>query len=211
MLTAVSQGCADVGVCYRAAGAEGGTALAVCRRCPRRCRRAGASCGWRGCLRAPQRRRCSPRTTLIAELFHGGFWLLIASFFGFGLLLAFTPCVLPMMPILSGIIVGARPAPDARCTALLLSAAYVLGMAITYALAGVAAGLSGAHAVGGAAESVGARRVSRRSSWRWRCRCSASTNCSCRVALQIAAGRSPAAGCTAGISPACSRWACCRR
>jgi thiol:disulfide interchange protein DsbD len=79
----------------------------------------------------------------VAALFHGSFWWLIASFFGFGLLLALTPCVLPMIPILSGIIVG-RSQPLARAHALMLSGAYVLGMALTYALAGVAAGLSGA-------------------------------------------------------------------
>jgi thiol:disulfide interchange protein DsbD len=80
---------------------------------------------------------------LIAELFRGETWLLIASFFGFGLLLSFTPCVLPMVPILSGIIVG-RGHHLTRGHGLLLSGAYVLGMAITYALAGVAAGYSGA-------------------------------------------------------------------
>src|SRR5690606_36566042 len=80
---------------------------------------------------------------LIAELFHGDAWLLILSFFGFGLLLAFTPCVLPMVPILSGIIIG-QGKHMTRSRGLLLSAAYVLGMAITYTLAGIAAGLSGA-------------------------------------------------------------------
>ncbi len=80
----------------------------------------------------------------IAALFKGGsFWLVIASFFGFGLLLALTPCVFPMIPILSGIIVGhGQHLTKGRTFAL--SLAYVLGMAITYALAGVAAGLSGA-------------------------------------------------------------------
>lgn len=79
----------------------------------------------------------------IARLFSGGnFWVVLASFFGFGLLLAFTPCMLPMIPILSGIIVG-RGHELRRAQAFVLSLAYVLGMAITYALAGVAAGLSG--------------------------------------------------------------------
>ena len=72
----------------------------------------------------------------------GGAWGLIAAFFGFGLLLAFTPCMLPMIPILSGIIVG-HGAHATRRHAVLLSAAYVLGMALTYAAAGVAAGLAG--------------------------------------------------------------------
>ncbi len=79
----------------------------------------------------------------VGQLFaQGNRWVLVAAFFGFGLLLAFTPCMLPMIPILSGIIVG-RGNPLTRRHALGLSAIYVLGMAITYALAGVAAGLAG--------------------------------------------------------------------
>jgi len=79
----------------------------------------------------------------IARLFKGGnFWLIISFFFGAGLLLAFTPCVFPMIPILSGIIVG-RGHKITHMHAFILSLAYVLGMAITYAAAGVAAGYSG--------------------------------------------------------------------
>lgn len=77
------------------------------------------------------------------RLFAGGStWALVAAFFGFGLLLAFTPCMLPMIPILSGIIVGQGHTMTRR-QALGLSAVYVLAMAITYAAAGVAAGLAG--------------------------------------------------------------------
>ena len=79
----------------------------------------------------------------IRQLFmRGSVWALVAAFFGFGLLLAFTPCMLPMIPILSGIIAG-QGQHMTRRHALGLSSAYVLGMAITYALAGVAAGLAG--------------------------------------------------------------------
>jgi len=81
--------------------------------------------------------------TRIARLFKGGsFWLIVSSFFGAGLLLALTPCVFPMIPILSGIIVG-RGHKITRMHAFTLSLAYVLGMAVTYAAAGVAAGFSG--------------------------------------------------------------------
>ncbi|AYH42131.1 protein-disulfide reductase DsbD [Azoarcus sp. DN11] len=68
--------------------------------------------------------------------------LVLLSFFGFGLLLAFTPCMFPMIPILSGIIVG-HGHNISRGRAFMLSLVYVLGMAVTYAAAGVAAGLSG--------------------------------------------------------------------
>jgi thiol:disulfide interchange protein DsbD len=79
----------------------------------------------------------------IADVFkQGNFWLIISFFFGAGLLLAFTPCVFPMIPILSGIIVGHGNRITHR-HAFLLSLAYVIGMSVTYAAAGVAAGLSG--------------------------------------------------------------------
>jgi thiol:disulfide interchange protein DsbD len=79
----------------------------------------------------------------MAALLKGGnFWIIISFFFGAGLLLALTPCVFPMIPILSGIIVG-RGDKITHKHAFLLSLAYVLGMAVTYALAGVAAGLTG--------------------------------------------------------------------
>jgi thioredoxin:protein disulfide reductase len=81
-------------------------------------------------------------TDQVAGLFKGSFWIVLASFFGFGLALSFTPCVFPMIPILSGIIVG-QGANATRMHTFLLSVAYVMGMAITYSAAGVGAGLSG--------------------------------------------------------------------
>ncbi|MEQ1589189.1 MAG: protein-disulfide reductase DsbD [Gallionella sp.] len=79
----------------------------------------------------------------IAQLFKSGnFWLIVSFFFGAGLLLSLTPCVFPMIPILSGIIVG-RGHKITKMHAFILSAAYVLGMAVTYAAAGIAAGFSG--------------------------------------------------------------------
>ena len=72
----------------------------------------------------------------------GSFWLVVGTFFVIGLGLSLTPCVFPMIPILSGIIVG-HGQQVTRRKGFLLSLAYVLGMAVTYALAGVAAGMSG--------------------------------------------------------------------
>lgn len=63
--------------------------------------------------------------------------LIILSFLGLGLLLSFTPCVLPMLPVLSGIILGQRRALNSVKT-FSLSLAYVLGMAVTYMFAGIA-------------------------------------------------------------------------
>ncbi|MDZ7668777.1 MAG: protein-disulfide reductase DsbD [Gammaproteobacteria bacterium] len=69
--------------------------------------------------------------------------LALALFFLGGIALAFTPCVLPMVPILSSIIVG-ESATITRGRAFSLSLAYVLGMAFTYALFGTVVGLFGA-------------------------------------------------------------------
>ena len=69
-------------------------------------------------------------------------WLTIAVFFGAGLLLTFTPCVLPMIPILSSIIVGSGEKIGTG-RAFTLSLVYVLAMALTYTIAGVLIGLSG--------------------------------------------------------------------
>ena len=69
-------------------------------------------------------------------------WLVLITFFAFGMLLAFTPCVFPMVPILSGIIAGQGDQITAR-RAFVLSLVYVLAMAFTYTVAGVVAGLFG--------------------------------------------------------------------
>jgi thiol:disulfide interchange protein DsbD len=131
-LVVTSQGCADVGVCYIPMDSKASIRMASFAAPP-----AGAPL-------AP-----APGFTAqisdfeAARLFEsGGPLLVLASFLGFGLLLAFTPCVLPMIPILSGIIAG-EGKDLGKLRALLLSLAYVLGMALAYAIAGVAAAWSG--------------------------------------------------------------------
>lgn len=68
----------------------------------------------------------------------------IVSFFGYGLLLAFTPCVFPMFPILSGIIIG-QGKKISRSRAISLSLSYIISMALTYAVLGVVAALLGVN------------------------------------------------------------------
>ena len=85
---------------------------------------------------------------IAAALISGNRWLVILSLFGAGLLLTFTPCVLPMVPILSSIIVGQgvdRRSGVTTRRAFMLSLVYVLAMALTYTVAGVLAGLFGAN------------------------------------------------------------------
>lgn len=71
-------------------------------------------------------------------------WLALLGFFGAGLLLAFTPCVLPMIPILSGLIAGQGTRLGTQ-RALLLSLVYVVANALVFTAAGVVAGLVGAN------------------------------------------------------------------
>lgn len=68
--------------------------------------------------------------------------MLLLIFFGLGILLAFTPCVLPMLPILTGIIVGQKKHATTK-RAFLLSLTYVLGMALAYSFAGMLAAVAG--------------------------------------------------------------------
>ncbi len=84
----------------------------------------------------------SEQDRFAAMLASGKIWLIVLSFLGLGLLLAFTPCVFPMIPILSSIIVGQGKSVSTS-RAFGLSLAYVLAMAVTYTVAGVVVGLSG--------------------------------------------------------------------
>lgn len=128
-LNITSQGCADIGVCYppqkQAVSLELPDPASVPVAAP-----------------AP----AGDESGRIAQLLNNAnLWLVAASFFGFGLLLSLTPCVFPMIPILSGIIVGSGRNGHgvSHLRGFALSLAYVFGMATTYAGAGIAAGLTG--------------------------------------------------------------------
>lgn len=129
-LETTSQGCADAGVCYPPQRQTVDVTLPDPAGVP-----AGSA--------APASASAGDESGLIADtLKHAGFWTILAFFFVAGLGLSLTPCVFPMIPILSGIIAG-QGHKATRGRALALSLAYVLGMALTYAAAGIAAGLTG--------------------------------------------------------------------
>lgn len=86
----------------------------------------------------------SRQDQIAKSLLTGNTAMVVLGFFGFGLLLCLTPCVLPMLPILSGIIVGQGQGITPR-RAFVLSLVYVLAMAATYTAAGIMAGLLGAN------------------------------------------------------------------
>lgn len=86
----------------------------------------------------------SETDSITQNLAEKSFFINVLIFFGLGLLLAFTPCVFPMIPILSGIIAGQSQLSAWR--GFSLSLVYVLGMALTYTALGVAMALLGAEA-----------------------------------------------------------------
>jgi len=132
VLEVTFQGCADAGVCYMPVQQTISFDLS------------DKSFTWWGLTSASDNSTpfISEQDSIAASLGGRSLWLIILSFLGFGLLLAFTPCVFPMIPILSGIIIG----QGARLTtqrAFVLSLGYVLASAVTYTIFGVLAGLFG--------------------------------------------------------------------
>ena len=128
-LNVTSQGCADAGVCYPPQTQTVSVELPAPGSVPDA---SGATVAVDG-----------DESGKIADtLKHAGFWASLAFFFVAGLGLSLTPCVFPMIPILSGIIAG-QGHKISRGRGFALSLTYVLGMAVTYAAAGVAAGMTG--------------------------------------------------------------------
>ncbi len=85
------------------------------------------------------------KTDMIADTIkNANIWIILLTFLGFGLLLSLTPCVFPMIPIISGVIISQGEGLTTR-KAFFLSLVYVLAMAIAYTFAGVLAGLFGAN------------------------------------------------------------------
>jgi thioredoxin:protein disulfide reductase len=86
----------------------------------------------------------SEQNRIAASLKTGSVWFVALSFLGFGIVLAFTPCIFPMLPILSGIVVGQGSKLNTR-RAFWLSLSYVFASALTYTVFGVLAGLFGSN------------------------------------------------------------------
>lgn len=126
-LSVVSQGCADAGLCYPPMTSQAKLAVepvtASSTAAPR-------EAGW------------GESSMIEAALQSGRFWRVVGVFTVLGLLLSLTPCVLPMLPILSSILVGTQQ-PAGRLRGFTLSVSYSLGMALVYTALGLAAGLAG--------------------------------------------------------------------
>ncbi|WP_341915681.1 protein-disulfide reductase DsbD [Polaromonas sp. YR568] len=137
-LTIGWQGCADAGLCYppqtRRVDLANIPATPAASAGPATTRQVPAPPGASGALGEDQ--DLAERLSRV----HLG-WML-AVFFGMGLLMTFTPCVLPMVPILSSLIAGSGASPR---RGFVLSLAFVLPMALTYAGVGALAALAGAN------------------------------------------------------------------
>ncbi len=133
-LRAHYQGCADEGICYPPANKLFTLSLP-----PAGVAIAASGSGRPEAANAPPQSEQDQIAALLAE---GNLWLSVAAFFGFGILLALTPCVFPLVPILSGLIVG-QGEDLSPGRGFLLSLIYVVAMASAYAIAGVIAGLLG--------------------------------------------------------------------
>jgi thiol:disulfide interchange protein DsbD len=93
---------------------------------------------------SPPAKKSSEQEQIFQSLKSDSLGLTLLSFFGFGLLLAFTPCIFPMIPILSGIIVGQGSSITTR-KAFLLSLSYVVASALAYTVFGILAALFGSN------------------------------------------------------------------
>jgi thioredoxin:protein disulfide reductase len=146
------QGCADKGLCYPPAqmradvklagfGGDGSVRVRPGRDMP--IAGAGSTTPDTAPAVAINTASATDGAGIEAALRDGGFWQVVGVFFLAGVVLSLTPCVLPMVPILSSIIVGQGGASLSRRRSFALSVSYSLGMAMVYTALGVAAGLAG--------------------------------------------------------------------
>ena len=133
-LQAKYQGCADRGVCYPPMSKKIDLALPL----------APQPTAQQGAAQQPAAQELSEQDQIVQSLHKDSFSVTLLSFFGFGLLLSLTPCIFPMIPILSGIIVGHGNRITTR-RAFLLSLSYVVASALTYTVFGILAALFGSN------------------------------------------------------------------
>lgn len=127
------QGCKEESICYPPGEQTMALVLPATSEFPAATTSAAAAAGGAALV--------SEQDAWLARIVTGSWWTLLGFFFVAGLGLSLTPCVLPMVPILSSIIAGQGPVSTQR--GFLLSLSYVLGMAATYTAAGAIAALAG--------------------------------------------------------------------
>jgi thioredoxin:protein disulfide reductase len=149
-LLVTSQGCADAGLCYpplqrgvevglKGFGGDGTVRVMASTEATQ----SSSSVTTTPDARTAVAPSAAGNDTLDSALRDGKFWPVVGVFLVAGVLLSLTPCVLPMLPILSSIIVG-QGASVSRGRGFALAVSYSLGMALVYTALGIAAGLAGA-------------------------------------------------------------------
>ncbi len=150
VVTSRYQGCANTGICYPPIT----TTVALPRPVEPSTGRAAPAAALKppavvAAAPAPRPAKVVTNHGFYTTVLQGNIWLTLGLFFALGIGLTFTPCVFPMIPILSALIVGQGDGGDnsrqARGRAFRLSLAYISGMALTYTGAGILAALSGAY------------------------------------------------------------------
>ena len=134
-VTVSYQGCSDDGICYEPS--EKTFTLSV----------DSDKLGAKSALASVDKKVKSEKSqtdTIADTIKNGNIFIILLTFFGFGLLLAMTPCVFPMIPIISGLIISQGKGITTK-KAFALSLTYVISMAVAYTIAGVLAGLFGAN------------------------------------------------------------------
>jgi len=126
-LVANFQGCADRGVCY-----------------PPMTQKINLTLPAVSINKTQNTHKLSEQDQIVSSLKQDSLAMTLLSFFGFGLLLSLTPCIFPMIPILSGIIVG-HGNHITTSRAFLLSLSYVIASALTYTAFGILAALFGSN------------------------------------------------------------------
>ncbi len=134
------QGCSEAGLCYEPYTKDM-TVTIDTTYLPQK----GAQTALKTQKKSIQKKEKLSKTDAIAQTMkEGNLLLILGTFFLFGLLLSLTPCVFPMIPIISGLIVAQGEGVTTK-KAFLLSVVYVLAMAVAYTIAGVLAGLFGSN------------------------------------------------------------------
>ena len=140
------QGCSDQGLCYEPSSKSFSLSVDSSK-----LNSSSTPAKLKSLLFAPQTKvtektveEKSETDTIADTIKNGNIFIILLTFFGFGLLLAMTPCVFPMIPIISGLIISQGEGLSTK-KAFGLSVVYVLAMAVAYTIAGILAGLFGAN------------------------------------------------------------------
>ena len=138
------QGCSDQGLCYNPATKEFPLTIDTAKLSGKQLASLPSITNKTKATSDDSKEAISETDAIANTIKSSSLFITLLTFLGFGLLLAMTPCVFPMIPIISGVIVSQGEGLTTR-KAFMLSVVYVLAMAVAYTIAGVLAGLFGSN------------------------------------------------------------------